>query len=150
MTKQDQIDSYISALLKSITIANGYQTDAGASVFKELEYTAHPDAMPSIAWFPGDLQSGVEIGPVPPEMGEQNHLYPMSWEGFIADNLDGSEGRKLKSDMVKALYSDTRFGGLVEIIDSCKSSVAAQAGDDVFSLVQVSFTIFYVTPFGQE
>lgn len=150
MTVQAQIDAYISALLATITVANGYQTDAGASVYKELEYTAHPDIMPSLAWFPGDLQTGVEVGPVPPEMGEINHQYPMSWEGFIADDLDGAAGRKLKADLVKALFSDYRFGGLIEIIDSCKSSVATQKGDGTFSIVQVSFTIFYVTPFGQE
>ena len=45
---------------------------------------------------------------------------------------------------------DTHFGGLIEIIDSCKSSVAVQPGDEIFSLVQVGFTIFYVTPYGQE
>jgi len=150
MTTQALIDTYIAALLETITIANGYQTDAGASVYKDLEYTAHPDVMPSIAWFPGALQSGAEVGPVPPEMGEQNHLYPMSWEGFIADDLDGAEGRKLKADLIKALYSDYRFGGLIEVLDGCKSSVAVQNGDEIFSVVQVSFTIFYVTPYGQE
>ena len=150
MTVQTQIDNYIAALLATITIANGYQTAAGAAVYKDLEYTAHPDVMPSIDWFPGELQSGVEVGPVPPEMGEQNHLYPMSWEGFIADTLDGAQGRKLKADLIKALYSDYRFGGLIEILDGCKSSVAVQAGDDIFSIVQVSFTILYVTPYGQE
>ena len=150
MTKQAQIDSYIAALLATITVANGYQTNAGAAVYKELEYTAHPDVMPSIAWFPGELQSGVEIGPVPPEMGETNHSYPMSWEGFISDTLDGAAGRALKADLVKALYADWRFGGLIEIIDSCKTSVAVQAGDDIFSIVQLSFTIYYTTPFGQE
>jgi hypothetical protein len=150
MTIQDQIDAYIATLLMTITIANGYQTDAGANVYKELEYTAHPDVMPCIAWFPGDLQSGVEVGPVPPEMGETNHMYPMSWEGFVADDLDGSSGRKLKADLVKALYKDFRFGGIVEIIDSCKSSASVQSGDEIFSLVQISFTIYYVTPFGQE
>lgn len=150
MTKQAQIDTYIAVLLASITTANGYQTNAGAAVYKELEYAAHPDVMPSIAWFLGELQSGVEAGPSPPEMGETNHLYPMFWEGFITDTLDGAEGRKLKADLVKALYSDYHFGGLIEIIDGCKSSVAVQAGDDIYSIVQVSFTIFYVTPFGQE
>lgn len=150
MTVQAQIDAYIAALLATITTVNGYQTDAGAAVYKDLEYTVHPDVMPSIAWFPGEMQSGVEVGPVPPEMGETNHSYPMSWEGFIADTLDGAEGRKLKADLIKELYADFRFGGLIEIIDSCKSSVAVQAGDEIFSIVQVSFTIYYTTPFGQE
>lgn len=150
MSVLDSIDSYIAALLATITIAGGYQTDAGANVYKNLEYTEHPDVIPCIAWFPGDMQTGVEVGPVPPEMGETNHSYPMSWEGFIADDLDGSEGRKLRADLIQALYRDFRFGDLIEIIDSCKSSVAVQAGDDIFSIVQVSFTIYYVTPYGQE
>lgn len=150
MTVQEQTDNFIAALLATITTANGYQTNAGAAVYKNLEYTAHPDVMPSIAWFPGDLQSGVDVGPVPAEMGETNHQYPMSWEGFISDTLDGAAGRKLKADLVKALFADPRFGGLIDTIDSCKSSVAVQAGDEIFSIVQVSFTIYYVTPFGLE
>ncbi len=150
MTIQDQIDSYIAGLLATITTANGYNTDAGAAVYKNLEYTEHPDVMPCIAWFPGGKQTGVEIGPAPPEMGEVNHAYAMSWEGFIADDLDGAQGRLLKADLVKALYADFRFGGLVDVIDGCTSSAAVQAGDEVFSIVQVSFTIFYVTPYGQE
>jgi hypothetical protein len=150
MTVQDSIDSYIANLLATIRTTNGYQTSAGASVYRELAYTEYPDVMPCIAWFPGELQSGVEVGPVPPDMGQVNHMYPMSWEGFIADDLTGAAGRKLKADLVKALYADLRFGGLIEIIDSCKSSVAVQAGDEIYSIVQVAFTIFYVTPFGQE
>ena len=150
MTVQDQIDSYVANRLATITVANGYNTDAGLNVFKELQYTEHPDVMPSIAWFPGELQTGVEVGPTPPEMGEVNHLYPMSWEGFVADDLDGAQGRLLKADLNKALFADPHFGGLIEIVDGCKSSVAVQAGDEVFSIVQASFTIFYVTPYGQE
>ncbi len=150
MSVQDAIDTYIGNLLATILTANGYSTSAGADVHKDLEYTIHPDVMPSIAWFPGELQSGVDIGPVSPEMGDTNHIYPMSWEGFVADTLDGAQGRLLKADLVRALYSDPRFGGLIELIDGSKSSVAVQAGDEIYSLVQVSFTIFYVTPYGQE
>jgi len=150
MTVQDQINSYIAALLANITTANGYQTNAGNDVFRELEYTTAPDVMPSIAWFPGELTTGIEVGPVQPELGEINHLYPMSWEGFVADDLAGTQGRKLKADLVKALFTDVSCGGLVELIDGCKSNVAVQAGDEIFSIVRVEFAIFYVTPFGQE
>lgn len=150
MTVQTQIDTYVANLLATITTVNGYSTNAGINVFKELEYTEYPDIMPCIAWFSGDLQSGVEVGPSPPEMGEHNHMYPMSWEGFIADDLAGTQGRLLKADLVRALYSDHHFGGLIEIVDGCKSSVAISSGDETFSIVQVSFTIYYVTPYGQE
>ena len=150
MTHQDQIDAFIATLLASITIANGYNTNAGDNVYKQLEYTEHPDIMPSVAWFPGDLQTGLDVGSFPAEMGDVNHLYPISFEGFITDDLDGAAGRMLKADLVKALFSDTYMGGLVEIIDGCKSSVAVQAGDEIFSIVQVGFQVLYTTPYGQE
>lgn len=150
MTHQDQIDAYIATLLATITVANGYNTNAGDNVYKQLQYTEHPDVMPCIPWFPGDLQSGTDVGPFPAEMGQVNHLYPHTWEGFIEDDLDGAAGRMLKADLVKALFSDPYMSGLVEIIDGCKSSVAVQAGDEIFSIVQVSFQVLYTTPYGSE
>jgi hypothetical protein len=150
MTVQDQIDSYIATLLATVATPYGYNTNAGASVYKNLEYTSRPDVIPCIAWFTGELQSGVDVGPYPAEMGETNHVYSLAWEGFIADDLDGAQGRLLKADLIKALFADPHFDGLIETVDGVRSSVAVESGDDIFSCVQVVFTVFYTTPYGQE
>lgn len=150
MTHQDQIDAFIAALLASITVANGYNTNAGDTVFKELEYIEHSDVVPSISWLPGDLQSGTDVGDIPPEMGMTNHLYPHSLEGYIADELDGTAGRMLKADLIKALFSDPYMAGLIEPLNGCKSSTAVLSGDEVKSCVQVGFQVLYTTPYGQE
>ncbi len=147
MTIKEQIDSRIETILAGIRIVNGFQTDAGANVFKNLEYTERPDVIPCIAWFPGEMSSGAD-GDTPPSLGEENHFYPVTVEGYIADDKRGTSGEQLRTDIVRALRADNTLGGLAEQIQEVKSSLAVQEGDEVFSLVQVSFTIFYVTPWG--
>jgi hypothetical protein len=147
MTRRDQIIIRLEQVLTGITKAGGYNTDAGLSVHRELQYTEHPDVMPSIAWFGGECVSGND-GDVPPSMGEENHLWAISIEGFIPDDLNGAAGESLRTDIVRAIRSDYTLAGLCEPIENIRSSVAVSAGDDIFSTVQVGMTIFYVTAYG--
>jgi hypothetical protein len=149
MTIKAQIDSYLDTLLAGILQANGYRTDAGADVFRELEYTERPDVTPCLIIYRGEHTSGVE-GDIPPGIGEANNFYPIGVEGFIDDTKDGAEGEKLRADIVRALRSDPLFGGLTEPLIDIKSSTSVQQGEEVFSCVQVAFTVFYVTAFGEE
>ena len=146
---RDQIITRLGQVLSGITKANGYNTDAGLHVYRELQYTEHPDVMPSICWFGGESTSGND-GDVPPCMGETNHLWPISIEGFISDDLDGAEGEKLRQDIEKALWSDVTLSGLCEPIESMRSSVSVSAGDDIFGMVKTDLTIFYVTARGAD
>ena len=147
MTVGDGIDARLKQILGSIRVVNGYQTEAGANVYLELEYTEHPDVFPSLVVFRGKLTSGLE-GDTPPELGQENHFYPQSIEGFIVDDKSGTQGRRLLADLQKALRSDNSLGGLAEQIQTIEGSTAIQQGDDVYSLVQLSFVVFYVTAWG--
>lgn len=147
MTTRDQIIARLEQVLSGITVANGYNTDAGLHVYRELEYSEHPDITPSLAWFGGECTSGND-GEVPPCMGEENHLWPINIEGFIDDDLNGSAGESLRVDILRALRMDYTLSGLCEPIENIRSSVAVSAGDEIFSTVQVALTIFYVTAYG--
>lgn len=150
MTRSAAIKTAVTQLLSGVTVANGYQTDAGLHVFRELEYTERPDVIPCIAWYGGETGSG-NNGDVPPCMGEENHLWPLSIEGFISDDLNGVEGEKLRTDLVKALRSDYTLGGLCEPIENIRSSVSVTAGgDDITSTVTVNTTVLYVTTYGED
>lgn len=140
----------LEAALKGIRIANGYQSDAGASVFKNLEYETAPDAdlYPCCIYFPGELTSGYE-GDIPPELGQQNNFLPVRIEAYILDDERGSSGQGLKEDLRKAITAAGDFGGFAEDVQGYRSTASVNAGaDGYWSYVSVEFMIFYVTAWG--
>lgn len=149
MTRSESIKAALTQLLSGVTTANGYQTDAGLHVFRELRYTENPDVMPSISVFFGETGSGTE-GDIRPCFGEENHTIAVSIEGVIADDLDGEEGERLRSDIVSAIRSDYTLSGLCEPIDNIKSSVAVSAGEEIFSTVFIGLSLLYVTAWGEK
>ena len=150
MSTELDILNTLEAALRGVTIANGYQTDAGMSVFKNLEYETAPEnnIWPCIIYFPGELDSGT-TGDVPPELGEQNNFLPIILEAYIADDERGTAGQQLKEDLRKAITAADHFNGLVELVQDYKSSAEVKPGaENYWSYVYASFTIFYVTPWG--
>jgi hypothetical protein len=148
VSRKTDIDARLADDFADITVAGGYNTDAGQHVYWELEYTEHPEVIPSLALFRGEQVSGFG-GDVPAGLGEENHQYPFHVEGFIEDDKLGTNGEKLRADIVRRLRQDPTLGGLAEEIQQISSSVAVQQGEEVFSCVQVSFTVFYVTLIGE-
>lgn len=152
MSVESQILDLLEAGLKTVLVANGFQSDAGTNVFKNLEYQTAPEASlwPCLVLFPGELQSGTE-GDVPPCMGEQNNFLPVRLEGYTADDERGTNGQKIKEDFRKLVTGLDHFGDLVEQVEGYKSSTNVQSGAEGFwSAVACDFTIFYVTPVGEE
>lgn len=152
MSVESQILDLLEAALKTVLTVNGFQSNAGTNVFKNLEYQTAPEASlwPCIVFFPGELQSGNE-GDVPPCMGEQNNFLPVRLEGYIEDDERGTAGQKIKEDFRKLVTGLGHFGDLVELVNGYRSSSNVQPGADGFwSAVACDFTIFYVTPVGEE
>lgn len=137
----------LEAGLAIIRTANGYQTDAGAEVFKNLEYQLRPD-VDCIIYFPGRKRHTSE-GEVPPSLGEENNFLPISIEAFVEDDLRGTQGQALKEDLEKWVKANRYLGGLAEYLQEFEAEVSVQEGETPFSFVQVSFTIFYVTAVGE-
>lgn len=150
MSTELNILSVLEAALRGVLIGNGYQTDAGAHVFKNLEYEMAPEASlyPCIIYFPGELSSGYD-GDTPPCLGEQNNFLPIRLEAYILDDDRGIQGQRLKEDLRKVVTAIGNFGGNAEELQSYKSAATVNSGaDSYWSYVSAEFTIFYVTPWG--
>jgi hypothetical protein len=159
MTIADQIDAYLRTQLvkirvgQTITLLNGtvyaFRTDAGRLVDKQLEYTEHPDDMPSIAFYTGKNSRSFD-GETTAELGMENHALEVSVEGFISSDKGGTEGDNLALDIVCALKADPWWGGLLIGMDGFQTETAVQVGDEVYSLVKAGFNAIYTAPFGSE
>lgn len=159
MTVADQIHQYIEAQLAKIRLgqqitlfggqAYAFQTDAGQLVDRNLEYTEHPDCMPSLVYYSGSNSTTMDGDPAP-DLGMENHLLPFSVEGFIECDKAGAEGRQLVQDISCALKADPWFGGLIERLDSFETDSSIQVGDQIFAIVKVSAQALYTVPFGSE
>jgi len=157
MTIADQIDTYIKTQLAKIrlghqiTLFNGAvytcQTDAGQLVDKHMEYTEHPDDMPSIVMYTG---KNTTILDDTVELGMENHTLEVSLEGFIESDKAGTEGGLLSQDITCAMKADPYFGGLIIELQNYEVDQAIQVGDVVFTIVKVSFNVLYTAPFGSE
>lgn len=137
----------------SVTLLTGgvypYQTDAGQLVDLNLEYTEHPDDMPSLVLYPGTNTSS-ESGDVPPELGQENHTQEYSIEGFIEDDKAGTNGKLLANDIAAAVKSDPWFGDKVVQLNGFNTSTSTQVGDTVYSIARVGFSVLYAAPYGSE
>lgn len=150
MSKESDILTSLEAALQGILIINGYQTDAGTNVFKNLEYETAPesDLYPCTICFPGEVASGYD-GDVPPSLGEQNNFLPVRIEAYILDDERGTQGQKLKEDLRKAITAAGDFSGRVEELQGYKSGATVNPGaDGYWSYVSAELTIFYVTAWG--
>lgn len=151
MSAELDILTALEAALKAVLMVNGYQTDAGTNVYKNLEYETQPeDAIwPCNIYFPGELQSGFE-GDVPPSLGEQNNFLPIRIESFILDDERGANGQKLKEDLRKAVTAAGTFGGLVELVERYSSRTEVKPGSESYwSYIETEFTLFFVTAWGE-
>ena len=135
MTIAEQIDSYLKQQLQkiavgaTITMLGGavytFRTAAGALVDSQMEYTEHPDVMPSIVIYSGKNSSTLEDA----ELGMENHLQEISIEGFIESDKAGTEGDYLKSDIAAAIKADPWFAGLITELQNMETDAAVQIGD---------------------
>lgn len=158
MTIKDQIEARIRELLAGIrqgaTVTcygtdYTFQTDAGATVYTELEHTENPDTLPHLVFFRGQLVSGgLEIPGV--SISHTGHAYSVKINGAIHDTKDGAQGDKLRADIVKAFQSDPSLGRLCNYITNITSSSGLAQGEEVISIAEVTFTVYYRTVLGGE
>lgn len=152
MSRYDDILAALATLLGTISQFNGYATDAGLTVYKNLEYQTAPPTKPCIIYYPGDVTDSLDGDP-PPSNGEENHTLPVRIEGVIGETERGDRGELLRLDILKALKSDRLLGGLTEGHGSsiASSSAIEDAGDEGFlGFVQIELSIHYVTLYGEQ
>lgn len=152
MSRYDDIIAWYLALLATIEVANGYNTDGGFQVYLNLEYQEHPKDFPTTILLPGDVNDSLS-GDTPAGAGEENHFLPLVIEGWIKDNAKGEQGQLLRQDYLRAIKADQFANGLTEGFDGNVSSSVEQVDggeEGLLSFVKIEFSIFYVTAWGSE
>lgn len=161
MSLYDDVLASIETALRRIRTTNGFRTNAGLLVWKNLEYETAPPDLPCVIYYPGQVSDTVE-GEVPPSQGEENHYLPIKIDGVIRDTERGDKAEALRQDILAALKADPYFGGLTEgfsegMTSSSRIEPAAEASDrdnagegGFLGFVEVNATIFYVTTYGGE
>lgn len=149
MTIRDQILTALTLALAGIRVANGYQTEAGARIWVNLEYQTAPPDKPCLILYPGEVTDSVD-GDAPASLGEENHSLALSVEGFIADSESGAQAEALRQDVVKALKLDPWCGGYADGFGGFTSSARVEdAGEDgLLGFAKIDFTVNYATPYG--
>lgn len=159
MTLKETIEANILTMLGNILPGNTvtiegqqytYQTDAGTNVYEGLEYTEHTEDTAHLALFRGELTSRIS-GDEGVPLGFEHHHYGLNIEGMILDDKRGTEGEKLRRDLVQTVKSDDfcqYFLG--RAVTDLKSKSTIQIGEEVFSQVSVSFTCVFRTLYGAE
>lgn len=157
MSIADQIDTYLRSRLSLIRKGASIplfgdreyscQTDAGQQVDKNLEYTEHPDILPSVVYYTGPNTTMVDDTV---ELGMENHLQEVSVEGFIECDKAGTEADQLRLDIAAALRGDPWWNGLILELQDIKTDISIQNGEDVFAVVKFSANALYTCPFGSE
>lgn len=157
MTVASQITSYLQTQLEKIILGNSttnyrgssytFQTNAGAQVSINQEYTEHSDIMPQLVLISSKNNTQFD-GEV--ELGMENHQLDISIEGMIADDRSGAEGDKLIQDVITVVKQDPYFGDLVLELNSFATESTINVADEIVSFIKISFTALYTVPFGSE
>jgi len=137
----------LETALRDITIANGYRTDAGCLVYRNMEYSTGTEARPFLVVFPGDNKTSFEDA----VDDEQNHLFTIKVEGVTDDDERGTCGALLSADLAQRLWQDRTFGQLtLGYADGVSIDQIVEAGGDngFVSSVLATFTVLYPTAVG--
>jgi len=150
MSTYSDIVAALVALLETISKVNGYATDAGASVSKNLEYQVDKVVKPCIIVYPGTITDETESDE-PCAIGSENHFLQIDIDGIIADDESCAAAEDLRLDILKAIKSDPYLGDLTQGINGAiTSNVQLEEGSEGFvGFVGIKFVIFYSTTFGE-
>lgn len=143
MSVRQSIVTALDTRLKTILIANGYQTNLGNQVE---------------AWRSRDLEKGEAYfltyrdttNPKTQEevaIGTHEHALTLELEALVVGGTSAATGRKMISDLLKALGVDKTLGGVVPYGLSVDSDeLVVDKGTKTFSEVKVVVTAPYSTP----
>lgn len=146
MSRYEQILAAVEAAVGQISIAGGYNTDAGLRVYRNLEYQSAEATRPFIAVHPGETTDSL-TGETPPSLGEENHSLSLTIEGVTDDSERGESAEALRQDLLRALKIDPFFGGLAEGFDRITSKASVEDGGEegFVGVAAVHLNLQYVT-----
>lgn len=140
--RQDIVDRII-ALMQTVTITGGYQTDFGTNVNDSKAHYNEED-MPAMSVF--DLAADIEFARGDKEATQQKKTLEFQLRFFAAGQTKASELRKMIADANKALGTDQNLGGKVLWINPTQEGLIVD--EDTFEVAgaAIRLEIAYKNP----
>lgn len=148
MSKRQQIVDAIAARLATISMGKVFTLPDGdyvcqnsiKGVFPWRKTPFNQQELPAIEFW--DASSEDEPGP----SGQHEHRLPIVLQVSTPGAEPASIARSLMEDIVAAIGSDTRWGGLASWTDITAHGLMVEKAGDVIAGAQILFTVRYRTP----
>lgn len=137
-SKRQTVMTAIAAQLATITVANGYETNAGNNVFEHRVVPLELTELPALIY--RDTDDVVEL-----TIGEDMHTLSVEVEGVVSGTSSATTMRKLLADIVKAMAADVTFGGVVEDTNVSGETINTEQAEKQLMSVQAEFAVEFTT-----
>ncbi len=137
--RQQVFDAWIDRM-KTILVANGYNTDVGKNVFawRTTEFTS--DVLPGMSVRDVQTETEQKVG--------NRHDHKTTFEIVVIHAAgDGTAAfvRKMAADVIKAVGIDRTFGGLVFNTDPVSDEMSVEQEGKTVGGMKLRFACFYRT-----
>lgn len=138
---RQQIMTAFEARLATITTGNGYSSNLGKNVFGWRKTTIGQNEMPCV--IVRDLTAKVTYDDAP--IGHVNNRLQVMIEALFTGALTAAQARNALNDLISAIGTDPRFGGLVLETHILEHELDLQAAEHISGGVSVTVEMVYRT-----
>lgn len=140
MSIRQSIITALDTRLRTITIANGYQTNAGQRVFDWLDRDLADTELDAIVYRdPANEISQETFSQVDNRVRVEIEVKTKS------ASTTGAQVRKLIEDVYKAIGTDETFGGLAHEAQPVSENIDIQQADKIMGSATLVIDIYYMT-----
>ena len=142
-SKRQLICNKVDTRLKTILIANGYNTDLGKNVFEWRDNPIDESELPALGWRDvSEDDSNASTGTI----GYHNHVLTMEFKVATAKGkTTAQEIRALLADVIKAVGVDQTWDGLAIRTDPVSNEMQVEEAETIIGGVTITLTITYQT-----
>lgn len=141
MSRQTIVDA-IETRLKTILTTGGYATNAGQHVYVWRTTPLADAEYPALCIYDTTCAINTDGGII----GQHEHTLDISVEAIAAGSTTRSVVRSMMADVFKAIGTDDRFGGLVDMTIMQSHEINLEQGERVIGAGVVRFSVTYRTP----
>jgi len=134
---RQQIITKVDTLLKTITVANGYETALGSKVYEWREYPIDDDAPPACVYKDTDDIS---------MFATNQWKHSLKLEILLYGNT-ASQVRQMIADVIKAIGTKTTWDGLALRTEPIGEDTGAEHKNKLVFVSHLSFQIDYVSTY---
>lgn len=141
MSLRQQIVDAIEARLRTITVANGYNTNAGQHVYVWRTVSLEDAELPALCVYDTDCAMA-ESGSI----GYMTHELQVVIDAIVSGSASRTEVRKLMEDVFRAIGVDRTWGALAEHTEIQSHGINLEQAERLIGAGQVRLLITYRAP----